>query len=353
VPNHNGSATIGRCLKALYASDYKNFEVIVVDDRSDDASVALIERFPCKLIRLPRRGGASRARNAGGHHSSGSILFFIDADCLVMKNTLQEVAAIMNSGGRDRIIGGTYTSKSYDNNFFSDFQSIFIHCAETKYPENPDYVATHAMAIDADTFKRSGGFKEDFLPILEDVEFSHRMRRAGLKLRMNRKILVQHIFNFTLLSSMRNGMKKSMYWSIYSFLNRDLFADSGTASLGLKANLASFLVTTILVILSLLSGQWFWLYLSAIPFLLNFLANKRLFTAFYDTNGLAFAFLASLYYMLLYPVAVGAGTTVGMFSMLRDYCVYRIFPHSKGRNSKTHGAGIDEATKPLLSRFVE
>ena len=45
IPNHNTEATIGKCLKAAFVSNYKNFEVIVVDDFSSDKSLELIKQF--------------------------------------------------------------------------------------------------------------------------------------------------------------------------------------------------------------------------------------------------------------------------------------------------------------------
>src|SRR3990172_12839926 len=88
IPNYNACATIGRCLEAVFSSRYENFEVIVVDDCSTDDSVEIIERFPCKLIRLPARSGAARARNVGALSSTGELLFFTDSDCFVLEDTL-------------------------------------------------------------------------------------------------------------------------------------------------------------------------------------------------------------------------------------------------------------------------
>src|SRR3990167_3570565 len=88
IPNRNGATTIGKCLAAAQKSDHGNFEIIVVDDASSDNSIEAIERYPCKLVRLGRRGGAALARNAGASHSRGRILFFTDADCLLQPDTL-------------------------------------------------------------------------------------------------------------------------------------------------------------------------------------------------------------------------------------------------------------------------
>ena len=225
IPNHNGEKTIGRCLDAAFASQYSNFEVIVVDDCSTDSSTTVIEKYPCRLIRLSAHGGASKARNTGAQNSTDEVLFFIDNDCLLQSDTLTKAAGAYQEEGPGVIIGGTYTQLPYDQKFFSIFQSVYIHYSETKNTLNPDYVATHAMLIAKDLFQKSGGFNEQFMPILEDVEFSHRLKKMGAKLRMVPEIQVQHIFDFTLAGSMRNGIKKSKYWSIYSIKNRDLLSD--------------------------------------------------------------------------------------------------------------------------------
>jgi glycosyltransferase involved in cell wall biosynthesis len=197
IPNHNGEKTIGRCLDAAFASQYSSFEVIVVDDCSADSSTDIIDKYPCRLIRLPEHGGASKARNTGAQSSTGEVLFFIDGDCLLQSDTLAKAAAAYQEEGPEVIIGGTYTLLPYDQKFFSIFQSTYIHYSETKNTLNPDYVATHAMLIAKDLFQKSGGFNEQFMPILEDVEFSHRLKKMSARLRIVPEIQVQHIFNFT------------------------------------------------------------------------------------------------------------------------------------------------------------
>ena len=169
----NGEATIGRCLQAAFASQYPHFEVVVVDDCSTDSSVEVIKRFPCKLIRLDKHSGASRARNVGARHNDGDIFFFTDADCLLTKNALAVAEKTLAAEGTDVILGGTYTPIPYDNGFFSSFQSVFINYSETKRAQNPDYVATHAMVMDALTFSKTDGFNEHFLPILEEIGRAH------------------------------------------------------------------------------------------------------------------------------------------------------------------------------------
>lgn len=315
IPNYNGSATIAKCLCAVYSSDHALFEVIVVDDCSTDHSAEIIGTFPCTLVKSDTHVGAAGARNMGALRSNDEILFFTDADCVLATDTLSR--AVRSIKGRENsVIGGTYTAIPYDETFFSTFQSIFVHYSETRRTV-PDYVATHAMVITRDLFRKAGGFSEDFLPILEDVEFSHRLRKSGSGLIMDPLILVRHIFNFTLIKSLGNAFRKSMFWTEYSLRNKDVLADSGTASRELKLNVVSFFLSALLLLHAYVSGKV--LLLSLLPFItaLNLFSSRGLIRAFHQTKGFPFAVAATMYYSLVYPVAVGAGALSGALRFFR------------------------------------
>ncbi len=327
IPNRNGAATLEKCLAAARRSQHGNFELIVVDDASEDDSIEIIERHACRLVRLAQHGGAAKARNAGASHSRGPVLFFTDADCLLQPDTLALAARTLALEGPNAIIGGTYTTAPYDRSFFSRFQSIFIHHFETRRAPAVDYIATHALAVDATVFRSNGGFAEDVRPVLEDVEFSHRLRRAGCRLVMNPAIQVQHIFDYSLLRSLRNAFRKSLYWTIYTVGNRTLFTDSGTASAGLKLNVCVFACNALLLTGFLLTGKMDLLMLAATLLAFDLVANQGLFSAFRRSRGLGFALMAALYYLSLYPLAVGAGAGAGM---LRHWLSSAVRPQEQG-----------------------
>lgn len=312
IPHYNGSRTIGKCLESVFAFSDDAREVIVADDRSDDNSREIIKKFPCRLIELEKHAGASAARNAGARGSTGDILFFIDADCLLQRDALSIIRAHMATQPSDAVLGGTYTPVPADPGFFSLFQSAFINYSETKNRFNPDYIATHALVIGADAFRKAGGFSEDFMPILEDVEFCHRLRKAGSKLSMIPELQVRHIFNFSLGKSLRNAARKTRYWTVYSLANRDLFADSGTASQEIKMNGAAWLLTVCLAILFLLTGQGG--FLAPVPLLWagSMYINRNLFKAFFRAGGARFALPAGMYYTIVYPGAVWTGFLRGV-----------------------------------------
>ncbi len=316
IANYNMASTIGKCLEAVFSSKYENFEVVVVDDNSEDNSVEIIKQFPCKLIRLDKHVGASKVRNIGASDSNGDIIFFTDADCLLKENTLSIINKTLAEISANVVLGGTYTKIPADKGFFSLFQSVFINYSETKKVKDPDYIATHAMVINARTFRKSNGFSESCLPILEDVEFSHRLRKTGHRLVINPLIEVRHIFNFSLSGSMRNAIKKSMYWTIYSLKNKDLLVDSGTASAELKVNIVSYFLCLLLLSLWLILQKLAFLYPLPLIFVFNGFVSRGLFRAFYETKGLLFTGLASMYYLMLYPLPVGTGTIRGVVNFL-------------------------------------
>ena len=316
IPNRNSAATIGKCLAAALASQHGNFEIIVVDDASEDNSIEVIERYPCKLVRLEPHRGAACARNAGVSHSRGQILFFTDADCLLLPDTLALAARTLALEGSNAIIGGTYTPAPHDRRLLSRFQSIFIHYFETRHAPAADYIATHALAMDASVFRGNRGFAEHVRPILEDVEFSHRLRRAGCRLVMNPAIQVQHIFNYSLIRSLRNAFTKSLYWTMYAIGNRDLLADSGTASAGLKLNVLALATSACLLCGFVLTGKTLLLVFMALALAFDLLLNRGLLLAYRRAEGLGFALMAALYYLSLYPLAAGAGASAGMLRHL-------------------------------------
>ncbi|RJQ53104.1 MAG: glycosyltransferase family 2 protein [Nitrospiraceae bacterium] len=313
IPNYNRADTIGTCLEAAFSSEYGNFEVVVVDDKSEDNSVEVIKRFPCRLISLERHSGTSRARNIGAQKSSGEFIFFIDSDCLLQPDTLSIVnrtlMSLPSQGGV--VLGGTYTRVSYDRGFFSAFQSLFVHYSETKNTENPDYIAAHAMVVPRKTFIESGGFPEDFMPILEDVAFSHRLKRSGVRLIMCPEIQVRHIFNFTLARSLFNAYRKTTYWCTYSFGNRDILTDSGSASFELKTNVVSLLLSFLVIALWAVTNRPSLLYAIPLLFLSNVIVSRNQIKLFYRTKGLLFTVSALCYYAFLYPVPIALGTATG------------------------------------------
>lgn len=80
VCSHNGQQTIGDCLAGLRELRYPDFEIIVVDDGSNDATASIVEQYDeFQLIRTENRG-LSSARNTGLAAATGEIVAYLDDD---------------------------------------------------------------------------------------------------------------------------------------------------------------------------------------------------------------------------------------------------------------------------------
>jgi glycosyltransferase involved in cell wall biosynthesis len=104
VPAHNEEAWIGRCLSAIreaMALVGEVYEMIVVDDASEDATASIAREYGARVIRVEHRH-ISATRNAGGRQAQGDILFFVDADTLVNTPVIQSALCSL----RDGAVGG-------------------------------------------------------------------------------------------------------------------------------------------------------------------------------------------------------------------------------------------------------
>lgn len=81
IPTYNRAWTLAKAIDSVLAQDYKNLELIVVDDGSNDNTSNLIDRYDgrLKLIRQAN-AGVSSARNRGIAEAGGDFLAFLDSD---------------------------------------------------------------------------------------------------------------------------------------------------------------------------------------------------------------------------------------------------------------------------------
>ncbi len=90
----NGSAVVGRAIESLLAQDYPSnrYEIIVVDDGSQDNTAAIVSKYPVRLVRHRANRGLAAARNTGLEHVKGEVYVSFDDDCVVAPGWLQQLA---------------------------------------------------------------------------------------------------------------------------------------------------------------------------------------------------------------------------------------------------------------------
>ncbi|MBV8359731.1 MAG: glycosyltransferase family 2 protein, partial [Deltaproteobacteria bacterium] len=105
---YNAERTMRQCLESLRRLDYPNFEVIIVDDGSRDATAQIAVDFPeFRLIRQSNKG-LSVARNVGLHAALGELIAYTDSDCVVDPHWLSFMVRAMAEGGLDGCGGPNY-----------------------------------------------------------------------------------------------------------------------------------------------------------------------------------------------------------------------------------------------------
>lgn len=93
VPVYNSAQYIGDCVASVLAQTYEHFELLLVDDGSQDNSAALCEAFCRGDLRVhllcQEHRGVSAARNAGMRKAEGKYLFFLDSDDVIHPQLLE------------------------------------------------------------------------------------------------------------------------------------------------------------------------------------------------------------------------------------------------------------------------
>jgi rhamnosyltransferase len=88
IPTKNGEATLPECLNRIFDQDYPpGFEVIVIDSGSTDNTLAIIENFPVRLLKIsPEEFGHGKTRNYGAEQAKGDYVVFISQDATPKSN---------------------------------------------------------------------------------------------------------------------------------------------------------------------------------------------------------------------------------------------------------------------------
>jgi len=100
IPVYNAAPTLRRCLDSIVKQTWDDFEVILVDDGSDDESADICDEYAKTDRRLTvihqANGGLSRARNAGLDKAQGNYVTFVDSDDFLDIGTYQALFGILD-----------------------------------------------------------------------------------------------------------------------------------------------------------------------------------------------------------------------------------------------------------------
>lgn len=100
IINYNYAGYLGQAIDSALTQDFPGTEVIVVDDGSTDASRAIIHSYGDRVRSVFKaNGGMGSAWNAGFAASNGDLVFFLDADDLLLPGAVRSAAALVDGTG--------------------------------------------------------------------------------------------------------------------------------------------------------------------------------------------------------------------------------------------------------------
>jgi len=210
IPTYNGEATLRPCLEAAFRSDYSDYEVIVVDDCSTDATPLIAAEFPCRVVCHDVNRGAAVAKNTGAAAADGDVVFFIDSDILIGPDTLSLIAEDLQGPLVDALVGLLDKEMPYPE-FASQFKNLWMHYTYARLPEYVGVFYTSAAAARKRVFDSLGGFDEHYAgaSITEDIELGMRLLTAGYRVRLDKRLTVVHLKRYTLSGLIRTDIARS------------------------------------------------------------------------------------------------------------------------------------------------
>lgn len=129
VPGKNEGKHIYKLTQSLKEQTYQNFELIIVDDGSDDATPFIchdLERagLITRYIRMPERGGKASAANAALHFSKGQYIVHLDADSSLDRDAIEQILVPFYIDPKVKGVGGCVKVRNAKDSICSSFQAL-------------------------------------------------------------------------------------------------------------------------------------------------------------------------------------------------------------------------------------
>ncbi|MDO4965233.1 MAG: glycosyltransferase family 2 protein [Lachnospiraceae bacterium] len=206
IPNYNGIEYIDECLLSLRNQSYKDFDIIVVDNKSTDSSADKIESdYPeVKLVRLEDNYGFSRAANEGLIRTKNSeFVILLNADTKAEPDFVKELVNAIE--GNEKIFSVASKMIQLDRNDRYDGAGDLYCCLGWAYAIGKDMkigkyekecnvfsACAGACIYRRAIFEQIGYFDEYHFMYLEDVDIGYRARIMGYINRYTPKAVVYH-----------------------------------------------------------------------------------------------------------------------------------------------------------------
>ncbi len=185
VCSYNGGATLDECLRSLCGLNYPDYEIVVVDDGSNDDTREILARFPAvRVIHQPHLG-LSTARNAGLACATGAVIAYTDSDCIADPDWLIHLVHQLTCSGAVAVGGPNLTP---DDGWLA--ACVAAAPGQPTHVLINDQVAEHIpgcnMAFRREALEAINGFDPQFQKAGDDVDICWRLQHEGLLITFGR-----------------------------------------------------------------------------------------------------------------------------------------------------------------------
>ena len=232
IPVHNKFQYTINCLRSISERTQGLFEVLIVDDASDDETVSQLHNIKNLSIIVNKENlGFVESCNKGAKSGKGKYLLFLNNDTIVTENWLPPLldlikkenigavgAKLVYPDGALQEAGGIIWSDATGRNYGRGDNQLK---PEYNFVREVDYCSGAALLVRRDLFEKTEGFDLRFKPgYYEDVDLCFSIRTLGYKIVYQPASLVVHFEGVTGGTDPYAGMKKSQEINRIKFLSK-------------------------------------------------------------------------------------------------------------------------------------
>lgn len=299
IPALNVERFITPCIESLLRQSYphEKYEIIVVDNGSQDKTVENAEKFNVRIFKNIK-GNISILRNLGAKEAKGEILAFIDADCCATKDWLSTAVYFLNEKQTGAV--GCWYSLPENPAPVEAAWDVHMNMKRTAN-DYVNWVPGGNFILAKSVFNEIGGFN-DSLITGEDFEICERIRKNNYRIYSHDKINVIHYGN---LKSFK-GFFIKQYWHGKGGMQILL---EKFPSISLNSTII-YAVLTLILLCGVFTGLFLWfvfhnptLFIVSSIILLTMIFGLTIRTMARERSVSSFAILAILY--LLFGISRG------------------------------------------------
>ncbi|MCU1324740.1 MAG: glycosyl transferase, family 2 [Bryobacterales bacterium] len=245
IVTHNSAREIGPCLTSLRL--VPDAEVVVVDNASSDETLAVVQRFPVRLIANSENAGFAGGVNLGTRETSSPLVLLLNPDAQLRSDLRAMAEAFEAPGARTGIVGGLLTDGSGQPQtgfMIRNLPTPAALCFEVLginrlFPRNPinwQYrcIGKHPMTpgpaeqpagaflmFSRQAWLDVGGFDERFTPVwFEDVDFCARVRKSGYRIWYTPAAVASHVGGHSVNALAVGNRHKYWYGNLLKYAAR-------------------------------------------------------------------------------------------------------------------------------------